>query len=143
MNSKHFKFYSGPEILPEWGKIKGLLKKAADWSRGEWKTSDVLVKVSSGQQQVWVFYFGDDVQAVGVTELLTYPRKTVCNIYAMAGFGMQDLWKEFSQALIVWLKANNVDEIQTTCRDEVMEKLLPLGFTKAANVLHFNWKETP
>ena len=136
-------YYTGPEVLPVWGEVKALVQKSAAHSRGEWKASDVLIRVHAGQQHLWIFRDEGKVQAVAVTSLDEYPRKTVCNIYAMSGFGMAGLWEEFYRKLTVWLEVHGVEEIQATCRDEVMEKLLPLGFTKTANVLSFKWKGTP
>ena len=36
-------FYIGPDVFPVWGEVKGLIHKAAEHSRGEWKASDVLM----------------------------------------------------------------------------------------------------
>lgn len=136
-------FYTGPDVFPIWGEVKALVHKAAEHSRGEWKASDALIRIQAGQQHLWIFRDEGKVQAAAITSLDVYPRKTVCNIYSMGGYGMRELWAEFSPKLITWLEAHGVDEIQSTCRDEVMEKLLPLGFVKTANVLSFKWKETP
>ena len=136
-----FLYVSGEMVYPIWEKVQAVLTLAAAHSRGEWEVDDVLIKVSIGHQQLWVFSEGDEVQLVGVTEILEFPRKKSCNIYAVAGFNMAKYWHAFSQKLFLWLDLLEVDSLETTCRDEVMEKLLPLGFIKKANVLYFPWKE--
>ena len=136
-------FYVGPDVFTIWGEVKGLVHKAAEHSRGEWKASDVLIAVQDGRQHLWVGKKAGRIQGVMVTSLDVHPRKTVCTIYAMSGYGVQELWEQYSKHLIVWLEAHHVDEVQVVCRDEVMEKFLNLGFVKTANMLSFKWKETP
>ena len=136
-------FYVGPDVFTIWGEVKGLIRKAAEHSRGEWRASDVLIAVHDGRQHLWVGRKDGRIQGVMVTSLDVHPRKTVCTIYAMSGYGVQELWEQYSKHLIVWLEAHHVDEVQAVCRDEVMEKFLNLGFVKTANMLSFKWKETP
>lgn len=136
-------FYVGPDVFTIWGDVKGLVHKAAEHSRGEWRASDVLIAVQDGRQHLWVGKKAGRIQGVMVTSLDVHPRKTVCTIYAMSGYGVQELWEQYSKHLIVWLEAHHVDEVQAVCRDEVMEKFLNLGFVKTANMLSFKWKETP
>ena len=136
-------FYVGPDVFTIWGEVKGLIHKAAEHSRGEWRASDVLIAVQDGRQHLWVGRKDGRIQGVMVTSLDVHPRKTVCTIYAMSGYGVQELWEQYSKHLIVWLEAHHVDEVQAVCRDDVMEKFLNLGFVKTANMLSFKWKETP
>ena len=136
-----FQYISGEMIYPIWEKIQAVLTLAAAHSRGEWEVEDVLIKVSLGQQQLWLFSEEEELQLIGVTEIIEFPRKKSCNIFAVAGFNMTKYWNAFSQKLFLWLDLLEVDSLETTCRDEVMEKLLPLGFIKKANVLYFPWKE--
>ena len=136
-------FYTGQDIFPVWGEVKALVQKAADYSRGEWKASDVLIAVQDGRQHLWVGKKAGRIQGVMVTSLDVHPRKTVCTIYALSGYGLREMWDAYSDKLIVWFEAHEVDEVQAVCRDEVMEKFLNLGFVKTANMLSFKWKETP
>lgn len=139
---KHtFQYVSGEMVYPIWEKVQAVLTLAAVHSRGEWEVEDVLIKVSIGHQQLWIFSEEGEIQLVGVTEIIEFPRKKSCNIFAVAGFNMAKYWNAFSQKLFLWLDLLEVDSLETTCRDEVMEKLLPLGFIKKANVLYFPWKE--
>ena len=136
-------FYVGPDVFPVWGEVKGLIHKAAEYSRGEWKASDVLIAVQDGRQHLWVSRNNGKLQGVMVTSLDVHPRKTVCTIYALCGFGLQEMWAQHAKSLIVWFEAHDVEEVQAVCRDEVMEKFLNLGFVKTANMLSFKWKEAP
>ena len=134
-------FYIGPDVFQVWEEVKALLHKSAEHSRGEWKVNDVLIAVQDGRQHLWISRKAGVVQGVMVTSLDRHPRKTICTIYALSGWGLRELWDAHSAQLIVWFEANEVDEVQATCRDEVLEKFLSLGFTKTANVLSFKWKE--
>lgn len=136
------KMYVGQEALEQWPQVEGLLHKAALWSNGEWDTAHVLVKLLDSTQQLWIFRNDEgEITLVLVTEILTFPRKTICNIYAAAGHDMLKLWERFSAYGISWLEALGVTEVQTYCRDEVMEKIKLIGFQKVANLMRFTWKE--
>jgi hypothetical protein len=136
-----FQYISGEAVYPIWVDVRDLLEWAAVHSHDEWEVEDVLVKVSLGKQQLWVFSEGDEVQLVVVTEIVEYPRKSICNIFAMAGAGMVKHWPLFSQKVFPWLEALGVAGLEATCRDVMMRKARALGFVKKANVVHFPWKE--
>lgn len=136
-------YHTGEEVLSIWSEVAPLLKKAADWGHGEYQVEDILVKASLEQMQIWIFRDEGQLQLVTVTEIVEYPRKRVCVIYATAGFKMLEYWKEFVGELIKWLTVNGIQGLETYCRDEVMEKLLQVGFRKKTNMLQFNWKEQP
>lgn len=141
-SDKSLSFYTGESVFPVWAEVLPLLLKAEAHANGEWKVIDLFVLVSSGKQQLWVVRGKrGKVLVAAVTELVLYPRKTACVIYAMAGAGLAPLWGEFSSALFTWLEANQIDEVLAFCRDEIAEKLLAIGFRKQANVMQINWKE--
>ena len=134
-------YHTGESVLSLWPEVSSLLQKAAVWGHGEYQVEDVLAKLLVGQMQLWVFSENGKIQLVGVTEIITRPRKKACNIYALAGYNMSGYWKQFASSLFTWMKENQIQDLETYCRDEVMEKLLPFGFQKKTNVLQFKWKE--
>jgi hypothetical protein len=72
---------------------------------------------------------------------MEFPRRKVCNIYALAGRRMAEMWALFSFHGRKWLEANGVEEIQATCRAEIAEKVKPFGFEPLVQVLRLSVKE--
>ena len=141
LTSPTITMYSGPEVLPIWVEVAVLIAKAAAWGRGEYLAEDVLVLASEGKMQIWVFRDEGKVILICVTELITCPRRKICNIYALAGHRMAEMWNLFSSYGRTWLRVNGVEEIQTTCREEIFEKVKPLGFEPLVRVLRFTGKD--
>lgn len=133
--------YSGDNVLPIWGEILPFVEKAAAWGRGEYEASDVLVMAASGKMQVWVFRQDERVLLVCVTQLIQHPRRKICNIYALAGYNMAQMWDLFFPQVVPWLRLHGVDEVQTTCRQEIAAKIQPFGFEPLVQVLRLNLKE--
>lgn len=133
--------YGGEPILAVWPEISELVSKAAFWGRGEYLAEDVLVMCYSEKMQAWVFRDEGKVVLICITELVQYPRKTVCNIYAVAGYRMAELWKEFFPRARAWFALNGVEEIQTTCRAEIAAKIAEFGFGDYVQTLKLDLKE--
>lgn len=135
-------FYTGESVFAVWQEVAYLVDKAAAWGRGEYESGDVLVMVSEKKMQLWLFRDENDkVVLVCVTQILEYPRRKICNIYALAGRRMSEMWALFSFQGRKWLEANGVEEIQTTCRTEIAEKIKPLGFEPLVHVMRLSVKE--
>ena len=133
--------YTGDEVLKIWPTVWPMLELAADWSRGEFRPEDTLALLLARKMILWVFHFDGYIRLAVLTEVRDYPRKRVCNIYAAAGSRLLESWKQALPLVRGWLEENKIDEIEATCRDAVMRKLLLVGFRKQANVLRFDWKE--
>lgn len=133
--------YTGENVHEIWPEIRSFVGRAAEWGRGEFMTSDVLVMATSEKMQVWVFRYGSNVELVCVTEIIQHPRLRVCNIYALAGRRMKDLWRKFFPQVLPWLKQNGIDEVQTTCRDEIAAMIKTLGFQPLVQVLRYDIKD--
>ncbi len=133
--------YSGENVASIWQEVVPFVRKAAYWGRGEYLAEDVMVLAALGKMQIWVFRDNDMPVLVCVTEILTYPRRKICNIYALAGSRMSEMWGFFSHMGRAWLVQNGVEEVQTTCRAEVAEKIKPFGFEPLVQVLRLTAKE--
>lgn len=133
--------YTGEGILQVWREIKPFVERAAEWGRGEYEADDVLVMTYEERMQVWVMREGVEIILVCVTQVLQYPRRKICNIYALAGKRMAEMWKLFSSYNRAWMVANDIDEIQATCRPEIAYMIQPLGFEPLVQVLHLPVKE--
>lgn len=133
--------YTGESVLSIWATVEPMLRLAAVWSRGEFSTEDALSLLLARRMILWVFHVDGSIHLAVLTEVRDYPRKRVCNIYAAAGKNLLEVWTQALPLVRGWLEENQIEEIEATCRDAVMRKLLLVGFRKQANVLRFNWKE--
>lgn len=133
--------YTGESVLGIWVTVEPMLRLAAVWSRGEFSTEDALSLLLARRMILWVFHVEGKIHLAVLTEVRDYPRKRVCNIYAAAGKNLLEVWTQALPLVKGWLTENHIEEIEATCRDAVMRKLLRVGFRKQANVLRFNWKE--
>lgn len=133
--------YTGQIVHQIWPEVLPFIEKAAAWGRGEYEAVDVLVLASSEKMQIWVFRQEGRITLVCVTQLIQHPRLKVCNIYALAGRRMAQVWKQFFPQVLPWLRLNGVDEVQTTCRQEIADKIQPFGFEPLVQVLRLNLKE--
>ena len=139
--SYQFLTYTGESVLGIWSTVEPMLKLAAAWSRGEFSSEDALSLLLARRMILWVFHQDGNIHLAVLTEVRDYPRKRVCNIYAAAGKNLLEVWSQTLPMVRGWLKENQIEEIEATCRDAVTRKLLRVGFRKQANVLRFNWKE--
>lgn len=134
-------FLTGEAILPVWPEIARLLKKAAAWGRGDYEAEDILVLTMAGRMQVWTFSQEEKIFLAGATRITEHPRRKVCELYALAGYRMVEMWGQFSHVLQTWCEANGVTDIETTCRPEISAKIQPLGFVPTVQVLRLDRKE--
>lgn len=134
-------YYTGSSIVAVWPELLPFVEKAAENGNGEFQAIDVFSQVYESEMQVWVWRKSSQVQLVGVTQVYSLYRKRICNIYAVAGVGLGRAMRSWIKVASDWLDQNGIDEIQATCRDMVLNKLLRLGFRKTANVVSYQWKE--
>lgn len=133
-------FHTGDSVHTIWKEVQPFVAKAADWGRGEYLAEDVLVLAAQEKMQIWVFRVEGVITLVCVTQLIQQPRRKICNIYALAGRNMAQMWKLFFPRVQPWLWLNGVDEVQTTCRQEIADKIQQFGFEPLVQVLRFNLK---
>ena len=133
--------HTGETVTAIWPEIRDLVGKAAAWGRDEYVAEDVLVAIFAEKMQAWVFREEGQVILVCVTELIQFPRKKVCNIYALAGHSMEKMWKMFFPTALPWLWENGVQEVQATCRTEVALKVRHFGFTDYVHTLKLELKD--
>lgn len=138
INQYSAKMFEGDAVEEVWGDVECLVQKFAEWGRGEFQTEDVLSEIRAKHMQLWVYYEGSEILLICVTQILQFPRRKICNFYGVAGRKMHRMWQLFSSYGLNWLRVNGIEEIQTTCRDEIAEKIQTMGFTKLVNVMRFD-----
>lgn len=106
-------------LKPE-SNARHLIEPALEYSGNAFSWHDVLDRVAMGKARIW--NRGD---AAGVTEVLNFPQKRVCNIW-LAGGNMESLLTMLDDVL-VWAKENNCSEVTVQGR-KGWQRVLP-GFS--------------
>jgi len=76
-------------LWPQWEPLlKPLLAK-----EGHYECVDILAHHSKGEMIVWISWDGTAVEAVMVSQIHRFPRKTVCHVPYIAGKNMR-AWKD-------------------------------------------------
>lgn len=135
------KSFTGQAARDIWGTARGFILQAIAFSRGELDINCVWRACEKGHIQIWVVYADDIPICVMLTELRNYSKKKSCNLVAVAGKQTRVIWKEFFAYFRTWLIANEVDEIQATCRPSVARLIRTLGFRESARVMTIQCKE--
>ncbi len=134
--------YTGPEIVSIWHLVEGPIRASADWSRGEFLPEDALKMLLERKMTLWLFLREKEIFLTLLTEVRDYPRRRSCIIYAATGKKLGEVWRFALARFRQWALDNSIDDVEAICRDAVARKLSRLGFSKTANVMRFNLKET-
>ena len=97
-----------------WPAAKHFVEQALAESSGRINADDVLEQLQSGGMQLWMLVAAEgepEIVAVLVTEIISYPRKTVLDLSLMAGDRM-DLWLEALPLLEQWAFEQGADQVQ-------------------------------
>ena len=105
-------------------------------SRDEMSVEDIYKRLSEARMQLRLI-FDDDREIISVltTEIIEYPRKTVCRIVTLGGQEL-DLWvEELLNTLEEWALENGCVAMETVCRKGFIKKLERFGYENAYTVL--------
>lgn len=114
--------------------IEPLLEKALRYSLGEYLPQDILDYAADGRMQLWIA--SENLQLIGcvVTELLNFPRKSVCNVVVVAGENLEQ-WMYGYELIEQWAATMGIDEIRGYGRTGWERLMKPQGFNKAYTVM--------
>jgi len=74
-----------PEFAPDiWSRVRPLIEKALDHSRGELHSSDILRSILNEKDHLWVGLEDGDIKAALVTTIINYPRMRILRIVIWA-----------------------------------------------------------
>lgn len=135
------KSYTGAAIEDIWPFVEPLLDKAVIVSRKELSLDYIRGSLLTEHMQLWVATENGELIGTMVTELRQHANKKICNVVALDGTNIVSIWHQGARYVLAWLIANEVDELEATCRDTVAEMLRSIGFDKTANVMTFFIKE--
>jgi len=105
-------------------------------SRDEMSVTDIYERLSEARMQLWLV-FNEDKEIISVltTEIIDYPRKTVCRIVTLGGKDL-DIWVEdWLETIEAWALENDCVAIETVCRKGFIKKLERFGYENAYTVL--------
>ncbi len=94
-----------------WRDALPYLQKAIDHSQGEYEVDDLMEFVDNRDMQLWTIQQDDKVIGAGVTEIVTYPRKTYVQIVLLGADNMDD-WLNSIQNIEAWAKEMNVNGVR-------------------------------
>ena len=83
------------EIEQIWRHVKPLLDKATPHSEGEMEAEDFLPLLLSGTMQLWVAIENKEIIAAMVSQIVSYPRKSVMRIISIGGEDMEKWMPNF------------------------------------------------
>lgn len=103
-------------IRSTWPKVIGFIEKPLARGMGEWAVGDILAALLVRDMQLWVAYRGETIKAAGVTQIINYPKKRVCDFLLVGGSGLRFWWKE-SDLIKRWAKQNGCSHVRIFGRD--------------------------
>ncbi len=133
--------YTGSAIRKVWGSVCAMLQRGVLYGRGELTLATIQEALFQEHFQLWTFTREGIILTVMLTEIRQYPMKRSCNMVLVAGQDLSKIWPQLMPYIKTWLKANDVTELQTTCRESVARISRSLGFREAARVMIYDFKE--
>lgn len=105
-------------------------------SRDEMSVMDIYKRLSEARMQLWlVFNENREIISVLTTEIIDYPRKTVCRIVTLGGKDL-DIWvQDWLETIEAWALENDCVAMETVCRKGFIKKLEKFGYENAYTVL--------
>ena len=118
-------------VIHEWPRVAHLVRSALEHGEHSYDEADVAFYCMRGDWQLWLAEEDGGVEAIGVTELVNFPRQRKCVIRYLAG--TLDAILPHLPALRAWAKEQGCALLEGYGR-EGWEKVMP-GWTKRYVVL--------
>ena len=109
-----------------WVTIEPMIEKALKRGLGEWAAADIRAALLNRDMQLFAAYRDSKIQAVMVTQILSYPQMKVCDLVLCGGEGL-GFWKDNISDVEAWAS-------QQGCR---MARL----FGRRGWIKALNWQE--
>ncbi len=104
-----------PDVLPIlWLQISEVLRPAID-RYDEFTLDDIRILVTRGVHHCWIWAPDNEIEAVMICTVRTYPRKRTYLIQSIAGTGMKE-WSKFLPMIEDFATALGCTEIETRGR---------------------------
>jgi len=123
------------EIAKLWPTIRDRIGSCCERSGGKYAPADVLLNFLNGRMELWlVMDEAGAIQALVITEIVAYPRITVCRLLACTGDDAA-LWVDLLASMEAWAKSRGCAAMEPICRPGWERRLKPLGYRKTHVVL--------
>ena len=99
-----------------WEHVRPFLEQAADMSGGKYSASDILNLSMQGYNQLWLVSDGDELLAVGATEIYTYPMKKACRVVMLIGHDKKKWVHLLNEEVEPWAKGHKCNLMQVIGR---------------------------
>jgi len=124
---------SRDQIDTFWPFVKCDILAAMKRGRGEYTLESVHESLLNGDMQLWLVLAEDGCKASIVTEIVTFPGKTICYVVALGGEDM-DSWVDLIWILESWAVNLGADSLRFQSREGMLKKLQPFGYDKVYSV---------
>lgn len=105
------------DIDSVWEPIKHLLDPAVERSNGRWEMEALYNSLKDFNQHLWLIFdeFGR-IHAAAVTQMVTYPAKSMMVIEFIGGKGVKYWVDDFVTLVEKWAKDNGCKGVEATAR---------------------------
>ncbi len=79
---------------------------------GRFEPVDVLMLVLQGQFKPWLVVEGDEIFAVMLTAIITYPRSKWCSVFLVAGSRMEEWLMAWTDIVESYAREQGCDKIE-------------------------------
>lgn len=104
-----------------------LLSEACNHSDGKYLPIDVAKALYEKRMQLWNAIEDNIVHAIGVTEIVNFPRKKVCRILAATGENYE-VWGPLIAKIEEWAKNIGCETCEPVVRSSRVKLLKKLGY---------------
>ena len=117
-----------------WGRVEPIIKAREEFLHGFLDTQDIYNFLVGGKMQLWLAVRGEQIQACMVTEIVNYPKKTVCRAVFIGGEGLND-WYPLIGEISFWARQNGCDEWESLSHDRIANVLERKGWTRKLHMM--------
>jgi hypothetical protein len=137
-------FLTTPALQAQyWPTAAALLEPVLAACRGEFTVEDLHDLVTDGRAFAGVALQGETPVMAMVFEFRHYPRKTVLNVIALGGAGLDELASTFWPRFLEWAQESGATEIEACVSPAMARMLKPLGLEHVYTVVRMPTGATP
>lgn len=122
------------EVSGQWPILLPWIERAVAYSRGRMTAGDVCAAATNADMQIWVARDGDEIAAVGITEIINYPTGLREVAVSVGGRDMAE-WVPFLDVIEQWARAHGCCRVDIRGREGWERVLAPRGYGKRYVVL--------
>lgn len=121
--------------LPDlWPLVRNRIASCCARSGGKYEPVDVLQNALAGRMRLWLAVEDDSTRALAITEIVQYPRISVCKLLACTGEQAKG-WVDLVAEIEAWAKEHGCSVLEAICRPGWERHLKPMGYRKTHVVL--------